>query len=459
MNVLDSAIVIVWLVLVLGAGIVAGLRSSLERFWVNERATPTPLLVYTIVATQVGGGTVIGIASSSFVSGIGFGLVAVISTVTGFLAVAWLAPWAKSFGDKNGAYTLPEVIGRRYGRPAQLAAAGIIVFAYLSLLAGQIVSAGVLVSFWTGYSFVLALLLAAGGVVVYTAYAGLRGDIITDAIHFWAKGIILFGILLPCIALKVPLASYLHSIPYSVWSPVKFGGSVYLVVGVLLGAIIPIVSMEMWMRVYASTTQEKARSSFIWSAFLVIPFYLLPIILGLVAIRILPHTTHPDRVLFELMFRYMPHGLLGLGVAGILSVVISAANTMIVVLGAVIYRDVLGRRTGIEGNELRVSRLVTFSLGLVGCVFAFAVPNIVQLILNAFFVVAILAPALLGLTLWRRATSVGALTSLLVGGLVTVAFLPIMPKQAFVPGLGLSILAFFIISKLTRHRPEEDLEM
>lgn len=459
MSGIDSAIVLVWLVLVLGAGMVAGLKSNLERFWINERATPTPLLVFTIVATQVGGGTVIGITSSSFSSGIGFGLVAVISTVTGFLAVAWLAPWAKRFGDKNKAYTLPEVIGRRYGRPAQLVAAGIIVFAYLSLLAGQIVAAGVLVSFWTGYSFFLALLLAAGGVVVYTAYAGLRGDIVTDAIHFWAKGIILFGILLPCVGAKVHILSTLHTIPYSAWSPVKFGGYTYLVIGVLLGAIIPIVSMEMWMRVYASTSQAKARLSFVWSAILVIPFYVLPIVLGLVAMRVIPHTAHPDRVLFELMFRYIPHGLLGLGVAGIMSVVISAANTMIVVLGAVIYRDVLGRKTGSDASELRTSRLVTFSLGLVGCLFAFAVPNIVQLILNAFFVVGMLAPALLGLTLWRRATSAGAFTSLLIGGLVTVAFLPIMPKQAFVPGLVLSILAFFVVSKFTKHKPEEDLGM
>ena len=459
MSVVDSAIVIVWLLVVLAAGMIAGARANLERFWVNERRTPTSLLVFTIVATQVGGGTVIGITSSSFTSGTGFGLVAIVSTVLGFLAVAWLAPWAKRFGDRNKAYTLPEVIGKRYGRPAQLVAAGIIVFAYLSLLAGQIVSAGVLVSVWTGASLVMALVLAAGGVIVYTAYAGLRGDIVTDAIHFWAKGLILFGILLPCIAAKEPLLFVLRSLPSDAWSPVRFGGYTYLVAGVILGGLIPVVSMEMWMRVYAATTEAKARASFVWSAVLVVPFYVLPMALGLAAIRLVPHSADPDRTLFALMFSYMPHALLGLGVAGILSVVISAANTMIVVIGAVIYRDVLGRKEGVDALELRRSRLITFLVGLVGFLFAVGVPSIVQLILNAFFVVGMLTPALAGVTLWRRGTSAGAFASLLLGGLTTLAFLPIMPKQAFAPGLALSVLAFVIVSRLTRHAPAEDLGM
>ncbi|HUW11921.1 MAG TPA: sodium:solute symporter family protein [Anaerolineae bacterium] len=459
MQPVDGIIVIVWLCIVLTAGVLAGRRAGLERFWVNERATPTSLLVFTIVATQVGGGTVIGIASSSFASGTGFGLVAIVSTVTGFLLVAWLAPWAKRFGDRNSAYTLPEVIGKRYGRRAQLAASGIILFAYLSLLAGQLVSAGVLVSIWTGSSLVLALILAAGGVIVYTAYAGLRGDIVVDAILFWAMGIILFGILLPFVGTGENLMSTLRSLPSSAWSPLVFGGYTYLVAGILLGGIIPVVSMEMWMRVYAATTQSKARTAFIWSALAVIPFYALPLFLGLAATRIIPSGGNPDRVLFELMTSYVPPVFLGICVAGVLSVVISSANTMIVVVSAVIYRDILGRKAGVEALELRWSRIITFSVGLAGCLFALAVPDIVQLVINAFFVVGMLTPALVGVVLWRRATGAGAFVSLVLGGITTVAFLPLMPKQAFVPGIILSIIAFAVVSKLTRHAATEDLNM
>jgi len=70
-----------------------------------------------------------------------------------------------------------------------------------------------------------------------------------------------------------------------------------------------------------------------------------------------------------------------------------------------------------------------------------------------------IAPILLGLKLWRRATGKGAVASLIVGGVTTLACLPLIPRQAFLPGLVLGILAFFVVSLLTAHGPNEDLRM
>lgn len=107
-----------------------------------------------------------------------------------------------------------------------------------------------------------AILFALIGLVVYTAFAGLKGDIATDRLHFWIMVVVLFGILVPFVALKVPVGTSLSKIPAQIWSPATFAGYAYVILGIFFGAIIPLVSMELWMRVYASTTSHQARHVF-----------------------------------------------------------------------------------------------------------------------------------------------------------------------------------------------------
>jgi len=150
------------------------------------------------------------------------------------------------------------------------------------------------------------------------------------------------------------------------------------------------------------------------------------------------------------LFHYLPHGLLGLGVASVFATVISAANTMIVVLGATFYRDVLGKPLEGGNLELKQSRYITFAFGIIGVILALLTPSIVQLILNSYFIIAIILPALICVPLWKRATSLGAVLSIGLGGLTTIVFLPFMPTQAFVPGMGVAVLAMIVGSLLSK---------
>lgn len=454
---IDVFIVIFWCLSTLYIGIRAGIKSDFDGFWVNERRTKTSSLIFTIVATQIGGGTILGIASSTYAAGTGFGLVAIISTLTGFLAIAWLAPRIKRFGNKTNAFTLSEIIGVRYGRIAQIAAGIVILLAYFSMLGGQLLATGIIVQIWSGFSFKIALILAGAGVIAYSAFAGLKGDIATDILHFWVMGIVLFVFLLPIMLVKEPVIEILQNLTSDNWSPVIFGGYTYLVAGIIFGVIIPIVSMELWMRIFAAEDEKKARKSYIWSALLIMPFYLLPLLIGLIATRTMPAIANPDSLLVDSLFKYLPHGLLGLGVASLFAVLISTANTMIVVLGATLYRDVLGRPVSGGTKELRHSRLITLLIGIIGVAFSMAIPDIVQLVLNAFFMIAILFPSLLCVAIWKRATTVGATLSIILGGLVTIVLIPKMPTQAFLPGLAMSILALIIGSFLTKRQELADV--
>ncbi len=452
MNTIDILIIFIWTLATFIIGIWAGLKSNFNTFWVNNRNTSVLALVMTIVATQIGGGTILGIASSSYTSGTGFGLVAVISTVTGFITLAFLSKKIKEFGDKTNAITLPEIIGHRFGQTAQISSGVIIFLAYLSMLGGQLLATSIIIKTWSGISYDIALIISGGGVIIYSAFAGLKGDIITDKLHFILMFIIFILILFPIILIKEPIINIINDLPSEIISPVTFGGYTYLIAGIMFGLIIPVVSMELWLRIFASQDSYKAKKSLIISAIFVVPFYLVPLLIGLISYSTFPTVKNPDSILIMNLFKYLPTGFLGLGVASLFAVLISTANTLIVVLGATIYRDILGKPVENTKINLKTSRLITLSVGILGALLAFLISDIVQLVLNAFFMISILFPAILSALFFKGTNKVGGMLSIILGGITTICFIPIYPTQAFLPGLVVSILTIVISNFIKKNR-------
>jgi solute:Na+ symporter, SSS family len=451
---LDLTVVFAWVAITLGAGIFAGLRASTDAYWVNRRSTGTLRLLFTIVSTQVGAGAILGVASATFSSGIGFGLVALVSTVTGFAALSYIAPALKRFGDHHRAITLAEIFRVRYGRPVQVAASLVILFTYICILAVQFLGASYLVTMGTGWAVKSTIVLAALSGIVYSAFAGIKGDIVTDTLHFWAKAVVFLLFLFPMLMLRHPPAEWSGAVPAAIWSPLTFGGYPFLVVGLLLGFIIPLLSPELWIKIYAGRTAPEARWVMLLAGLLVIPFYSFAIFTGVLGYALYNGRIQSDMVVIRLVTDTLPAGLLGLGLAAIYSDVISTANTITVVIAGTIFRDLLRMDPTLVSN-LRASRMITAAVGIAGALMAIASADLVQLMLNAYYMVIVVGPALAGVALWPRATAKGAVAAIVLGALTTVAFLFITPKEAFLPGLLVCALSFVAVSLATEHSPGE----
>ena len=203
--------------------------------------------------------------------------------------------------------------------------------------------------------------------------------------------------------------------------------------------------MELWIRIFSSENPKDAKKAFIISAFTIVPFYILPMIIGLISINTLPGIQNPDRILALNFIKYLPSGILGMGVASLFSVSIGAANTLIVVLSATFYRDILRRYKREDKKELMYSRFITFFVALIGIVFSLALPNIVQLMINAFFGISIIFPPLFyGLFSRNELNKYSGIISLSLGFILILIFLPILSNQAFIPGLLGSFVGIFI---------------
>lgn len=92
------------------------------------------------------------------------------------------------------------------------------------------------------------------------------------------------------------------------------------------------------------------------------------------------------------------------------------------------------------------------SVGILGALLAFLISDIVQLVLNAFFMISILFPAIVSAFFFKGTNKVGAMLSVVFGGITTIGFIPIYPTQAFLPGLVVAILTIVISSLIKKNR-------
>ena len=459
MAIVDIVIIAVYLSALFFWAIYVGLGETGEDFLVFSRRAPFVLVLFSVISTWVGVGTTVATASSGYDKGISLGLTACCGGIFGALGAAWFAPRLKDFGDQFKAHTIGDFFVIRYSRGGRLAASALILIIYLLLTAGQLVGLAALLSVWTGATFTVLIVFAALSTIFYTAFAGIKSDFYTDVVHFIIMSVVLFFVLLPLTLRDVGGLSALRELPRSYFDPFAYGGVAFFAAGLVFGGGSVFVTMELWQRVYASSTGRSARAALGISIAGIILFYAVSTVLGMAARLLLPDLPDRNLALFSLMEGRLPAGLLGLGIAGFIAIFLSTLNSTLMVSSATLAKDFLiglplsGSR---DRRLLVLGRISTFASGLLALGIAVAVPDLVALSVNGMFMLLVLLPAIAGGFFWKGATATGAWLSIVSGTLVTVCFIPFSPDTAFVPGFLASGLVFIIGSIFSSHSHEEN---
>ncbi|WP_205632814.1 sodium:solute symporter family protein [Chlorobaculum limnaeum] len=460
MNIVDVAIVVVYLFSLFAWAIYIGMRETAEDFLVLSRKAPFFLVAFSVISTWVGIGTTVATAASGYDTGISLAVTAGIGGIAGIFVAAWFAPRLKWFGDIYEAHTLGDFFYRRYSVITRTCASVLVVAVYLMLTAAQFVGLGALVKVWSGIDFEIIIAFSAISTVIYTAFAGIKSDFYTDVIHFIVMFFVLFIMLLPIVMGEVGGMAKLSELPSSYFDPFRYGGVSFFIAGLIFGAGSVFVTMEIWQRIYASASGKSARKALVLSVFVIISFYAVSAIFGMSAKILLPSLINRDHVLFVLMSKYLPVGMLGLGLAGFMAIFISTVNSTILVASATLAKDIYGTLyAGREYDLLKVSRVSTLIIGFLGMVIAYCMPDIVVLSVNAMFMLLILLPSVIGGFFWKRANAKAAFASIIVGFMVMLGFLSYNPNTAFVPGFVASMLVFIFVSLYADHDISENLEI
>ncbi|TQR12742.1 sodium:solute symporter family transporter [Psychrobacillus soli] len=188
-------IIVVYMIAMIGIGFYAKtkIKDSNDYHLAGRRLGPI-MLAGTLAATEIGGGSSIGVASKAYGE---WGLSAgwyVVSAGIGIILVSFIAPFMR----KTMATTVPEIIGRRYGKNSYAISSILSLIASTALAAVQITATATIVHVLTGFDLTWAILISGLVVVFYTFLGGMWSVTLTDFVQFF---IIVFGF-----AIAVPFA-------------------------------------------------------------------------------------------------------------------------------------------------------------------------------------------------------------------------------------------------------------
>lgn len=440
----DFLVIVGYLAIVIAVNQYWAGRVDFADWLTSKNAVGWKFVTFTMVSTNVGAGTMLGTAGSTFHDGIGWGVTGGVGVMFGFWVMAWFARTIRTLTPAGERSSFQSFFRLRYARRVRILVGVIVTFLYFFYLAAQFKGLGAILEVWGGWNTNAASLVAALLVVWLTANSGIRSDMYTDVLHFWAM--FLTTLAAAAVAL-VPLggiagmrAALVHQgVLDRLMNPYTFAGASYVWMGILVGAFLGLPAMEDWQRIDVAKTDRGAVLAMFWAGILNAFFFAAAALLGLAARATLAGDVPSNHVLFELVRATLPPGLVGLAVVGAFAAFMSTANSMLTVavnsiLCEMLYVDEerLTRQKGI----LRTGRWLTWGVGAAGLLIASRRPDIVSLILTGLWGSGVLIPAIVGGLYWRRSTSAGAFWSILVGFVLTfvLAYVPQLAAAAWLPG-------------------------
>jgi len=175
--------------------------------------------------------------------------------------------------------------------------------------------------------------------------------------------------------------------------------------------------------------------------------------IGMAGKIVLPLLDNSDGAFAAIAQTVLPAGVSGLVAAAALAALMSTASACLLASSTIALEDVLPAIRRRPSGGLAAGRLTTLVIGVVMLGLAFLVRDVLSALTLAYnlLVGGMLIP-LVGAIFWKRATSTGAIASMVMGSLCVLGFMFYHGIQANSPiysGLLVGALAFIVGSLLT----------
>jgi SSS family solute:Na+ symporter/sodium/proline symporter len=161
-------------------------------------------------------------------------------------------------------------------------------------------------------------------------------------------------------------------------------------------------------------------------------------------------------------------------IATIIAIIVSTADSYLLVPSTAIVRDIYQRFIDPDASPKKLilmSRITVVALGIIAYILSTLDDRFLAVALYAYTVYgAGITPALLAAFFWKRATTAGGISSIIVGTLVTVIWKnwdlgSSVPQavglaegtriDAVIPAITLSVLTLIIVSLVTKRPPDD----
>ncbi|HCI15236.1 MAG: sodium:solute symporter family protein [Candidatus Marinimicrobia bacterium] len=469
-------IILLYLFTLIGIGMYkAGKIKTQSDFAVAGRSLTPWVLVGTMLATWMGTGSILGNAGKTYDTGMA-ALILPLGSILGIVLLTKIAGKVRAFEK----FTVPEILGDRFGPGARMLSVIALVIAYMVIVSYQFNAGGAVLNTVlmdeTGNSLIsiqTGTIIAAIFIIAYTMLAGLVSVAYTDV----ANGIIIifsFVIAIPIFLAQAGGFSGMAASFEAMGKPehMNFFG-VYSTMDIFNFCLPPFLLImgdaNMYQRFFASKNAKGAEQATKVLIFAVLLAELMIIFSAWVVSSMIPDAEVGKYVLIYAAHKLLPTFLGAIMMTTIVGIIISTADSFLLVPATTLMRDVYLNYINPKANEKKIvllSRVLVLGLGIIAYIVSLGFAKSSGFFERALYAYTIygaaITPSLVAALFWKRATKEGAVVSILTGTVTTLlwkeaAFIQnIIPQNIYnnmdevLPAITLSVVSLVVVSLLTK---------
>ena len=442
---------------------------NFDDYVVAGRKQSSPFVFMSLMATVLGASATVGIAARA--------------ESIGFAAFWWLGVGAIGFWFQAAflskpvhdldVRTLPEIAEKTVGKTGRKLVAFIIAISWIGIIAAQFAAVAGFIGLVLGHDAgTQSVLITAVIVIVYTLLGGQLSVVRTDALQFgiltlgfFAAAIYLFGgfsgaesAAIANETAAIANGTVAHSAGLATFGDFsllneKFSfADLALMLFTVGGAYF--LGPDVISRNLVAKDSSSARKAVVIGSFAILVFSVVIVLLGMWAATYAPNAAGTSvNPLFRLASGVLPLPLAALLSVGLLSALLSSADTCLINSAAIFGSDILNTR------RIAVVRLLVVAIGIIATYLALQGKDIIGLLTMAYSVytpgiVAPLAVAIIAhkkfnikKSLWYAGVVVGGLFGLIPAILASTAKIA---TPAYLPHIGIAISLAFALASLKR---------
>ena len=442
---------------------------NFDDYVVAGRKQSSPFVFMSLMATVLGASATVGIAARA--------------ESIGFAAFWWLAVGAIGFWFQAAflskpvhdldVRTLPEIAEKTVGKTGRKLVALIIAVSWIGIIAAQFAAVAGFIGLVLGHDAgTQSVLITAVIVIVYTLLGGQLSVVRTDALQFgiltlgfFAAAVYLFGgfsgaenAALQAAGNLTASSSTVNSAGLATFGSFnllneKFGASDLAIMLFTIGGAY-FLGPDVISRNLVAKDSSSARKAVVAGSFAILAFSVIIVLLGMWAATYAPATaSSATNPLFRLASGVLPLPLAALLSVGLLSALLSSADTCLINSAAIFGSDILNTR------RISVVRISVVVIGIIATYLALQGKDIIGLLTMAYSVytpgiVAPLAVAIIAhkkfkvkKTLWYAGVIIGGLFGLIPAILASTAKIQ---SPAYLPLVGIAISLVFALASLKK---------
>lgn len=431
-------LVIVYLLVTIAIGLVAAKRvKSSADFAVAGRRLPLVMIITTTFATWFGSETVLGIPAK-FVNG---GLGSVVEDPFGAgTCLILVGVFFASRLYRMNLLTISDFFRERYGRSIEVVCSLIIMLSYLGWVSAQVTALGLVFNVLSqgAISIPVGMVIGVVSILAYTLFGGMWSVAITDFIQM----IILVGglaILAVFASFQAGGADKVIALAasrdmFNFFPEPNFKDIIFFVAATITMMLGSIPQQDVFQRVMSADSEKSATRGPVIGGVFYILFAFVPMFLVVSALIIMPEQAaaliqdDPQKVLPTLVLTQMPFIMQVLFFGALLSAIKSCASATLLAPSVTFVENIWRQFHPHMGDrqELKAMRITVLVFAVLVLAYAILMQgtSIYEMVSGAYQVtlVGAFVPLTFGLY-WKRATTQGAIFSIVLGLLAWGLFL------------------------------------